>query len=766
MRRDIATCRFASRIFVGFLVVYALSTAIQAAEFVPLGFLPGGAADSRVEGSSADGSVVVGTASKNGRSTTFRWTRDDGMLALSDSTSSVQAVIVSADGSAVSWSEALYQTLVWSEPTGMQTVTGFQAFNIIADGSVVIGKANESVPGGVTGNSPARWTVDGGIEGLPKPPGGRDGPADFITPDGATITGLIRDESEGGSKPFRWTSGEGSLFLGETPGHNTYRIHGMSDDGTAVVGSSWSTDAPASTPGASDLRALWRWSTDNGFEVIDPSIAEYGFRFNNDGFSDPSTLDRRALSADGSKLAGAQHNSNNSIVEAICWTATGGIQVIEGIPGSLRTLISDMSADGNVLLGLSDMGDSNVAWLWTEATGARSLEDIITQQGLADATIGWDLSLVREITDDGNALIGHGTNPDGNTEAFVIYLDPLAIPEPNSLLLCGLAVIGLGVWRRLPAQGVSLAITLCVLTSTTQAAEFVPLGFLVDPFPGGGGTLPGARASFISDDGLVVSGDSPLVVDENSFIRAPYRWTRETGMVALADNKLNGQVEMSRDGSVQVWTGTDYVTNIWSSSSGLTTVDLSANADDFPMSVDGTVLTISGASGFGRWTPATGFEVLGTPWDTIDGRALSSLVSGDGSVIVGTVRRSNSQGGGRPLFKWSQSDGFSMLGEIPGHDFYELKGISFDGSSITGISESDSGESNLWRWTDAGGLEVLHEAGTGFEFERNFSATWMSDDGSVIAGAIFTQDRSHVSSFRWTESSGYELLPHLPEIPD
>src|SRR5262245_23843786 len=72
--------------------------------FRPLGDLPEGRFSSRASGISADGSVIVGTATSAHGTEAFRWTAESGMLGLGDLPGGEfmsEATGVSADGSVV-----------------------------------------------------------------------------------------------------------------------------------------------------------------------------------------------------------------------------------------------------------------------------------------------------------------------------------------------------------------------------------------------------------------------------------------------------------------------------------------------------------------------------------------------------------------------------------------------------------------------------------------------------------------------------------------
>ena len=56
---------------------------------------------------------------------------------------------------------------------------------------------------------------------------------------------------------------------------------------------------------------------------------------------------------------------------------------------------------------------------------------------------GWTLMDANAINDSG-WIVGVGTNPSGETDAFLL----IPIPEPSSVLILGLALFGLAFLRR------------------------------------------------------------------------------------------------------------------------------------------------------------------------------------------------------------------------------------------------------------------------------------------------------------------------------
>jgi probable HAF family extracellular repeat protein len=82
------------------------------------------------------------------------------------------------------------------------------------------------------------------------------------------------------------------------------------------------------------------------------------------------------------------------------------------------------SADGSVIVGLSEGASTAHAFRWTAAGGMRSLQDILTTDyGLGGQLVGWDLSFAIACSADGRVITGVGGDPAGQSEAWIARLD-------------------------------------------------------------------------------------------------------------------------------------------------------------------------------------------------------------------------------------------------------------------------------------------------------------------------------------------------------
>jgi probable HAF family extracellular repeat protein len=360
------------------LSLFAISPA-QAAYFSGLGWLSN-ASSSSASGISADGSVVVGSSKNatNGYDEAFRWTQETGMVGLG-------FLPDNGDSSATS---------------------------VSADGAVIVGRS---------GLEAFRWTQGTGIVGLGFLADNRDSSATRVSADGSVVVG------GSGREAFRWTQENGMVGLGflslNQPSPFSYAT-GLSANGSVVVGVGTGS-IPLNNP---FNRESFRWTQEDGKVLLvthDPDDSGQGSSANN-------------VSEDGSVIIGSFPYSNylGSRSVAFRWTNSTGMVSLGFLPspfntGLITSSLSDataLSADGSIVFGYSDSS----LFRWTESTGMVDLKSILISSGINLS--GWRLGSISGASADGFTIVGNGTNPSGQSEAWVANLSPEPIPEPLTIL--------------------------------------------------------------------------------------------------------------------------------------------------------------------------------------------------------------------------------------------------------------------------------------------------------------------------------------------
>jgi probable HAF family extracellular repeat protein len=276
---------------------------------VGLGDLPGGEFRSFADGVSADGAVVVGFSSSTSGFEAFRWTQAGGMVGLGDlpgGAFSSAARAVSADGSIV---VGYGQTAVgnvafrWTQATGMVGLGGLPggtggsiATTISADGSVVAGYARSAL-----GTEAFRWTQAGGMVGLGDLPGGLyQSYGNAVSADGSTVVGTGWTGASENGRAFRWTQATGMVALGTLPNLVESGAHGVSADGSLVVGYSVWPDRP---------NAATIWTRDGGMRILqDVLVNDLGYDLT--GWTLNFAWD---ISSDGRWVIGYGRSPNGSV---------------------------------------------------------------------------------------------------------------------------------------------------------------------------------------------------------------------------------------------------------------------------------------------------------------------------------------------------------------------------------------------------------------------------------------------------------------------
>jgi len=258
------------------------------------------------------------------------------------------------------------------------------AVDVSADGSVVVGGGC-----GTWGVGAFRWTSAGGMVAL-EPSGEFEVSVHGVSADGTVVVGWHRNANTSDLiKAFRWTSATGIVEIGVLPGGGTQsQAFGASADGSVVVGDTHSASG----------REAFRWTSGGGTvglgDLPGGDVWSMGF----------------AVSADGSVVVGAANV--DSAAEAFRWTSASGMVGLGDLPGGiwpLHSLANAVSADGIVVVGESDSALGGEAMLWTSAGG---------MMGLGDLPGGEFRSGAVDVSADGSVVVGNGESTSGD-EAFV-----------------------------------------------------------------------------------------------------------------------------------------------------------------------------------------------------------------------------------------------------------------------------------------------------------------------------------------------------------
>jgi probable HAF family extracellular repeat protein len=383
------------------LVGFNTNQASWAQGLTILSSLYGESGNSVANGISGDGFTVVGASSSLGNEDqAFRWTRQGGMVGLG---------VVSGGNRS-------------------------EAFAASFDGSVIVGNSSERLSSGIIQNQQGfRWTSSGMVGlGIPSGASGTQGRA--VSAEGSVIAGVIDytwDPPNPLSEAMRWTSSAGASGLGHIESLGFFSgANGISADGSRAVGVNQPLDGPGQA---------FRWASQDGMVGIGTLP----------GF--PHSM-ASGISGDGQVIVGFSSNFDGSERNsAFRWTEDDLMTPLFGDPppdGSSGERFSSWanaaSYHGDVIVGM--MGyrhqnpslESRQAFVWTQATGARSLESILTGAGVD--LDGWLLEVANGVSSDGMVVVGNARKALGNgvvTRGFVV--DLRAVPEPSSILCLTLA---------------------------------------------------------------------------------------------------------------------------------------------------------------------------------------------------------------------------------------------------------------------------------------------------------------------------------------
>lgn len=256
-----------------------------------------------------------------------------------------------------------------------------------------------------------RWTASGGLTFLGDLAGGRvQSTATGISQDGSAIVGRSWS-SYSASDAYRWTEANKMVRLGNLPtGTGQSTAHSISGNGGVIVGY-------FTLPNGGGNRAF-SWKSDVGYLSLG--------QLNPNGSSTATDTSEDGSVVVGYALSNTVSSDGYYRNEAFRWTAEDGMIGLGDLWGYyFSSEAKAVSADGNVIVGwsstLSTCGgtcsrQTQHAFRWTE------------EQGMVD--LGWipgssDYSNAFAVSADGSAIIGKS----GSTSGYFIWSEELGISD-------------------------------------------------------------------------------------------------------------------------------------------------------------------------------------------------------------------------------------------------------------------------------------------------------------------------------------------------
>jgi uncharacterized membrane protein len=336
--------------------------------FRGLGFLPNGTGSS-ASAISADGKIIVGSATLPGGNRAFRYDVDSSVMTdlIPGPNFGGDATAISSDGTIIAGNRD-GEPFVWSSAAGVRVLTLSGATTgvvrgISGDGTIIVGEAEDNR--GSFSAHPYRWTLSG---------------ASYVP---AFLPNIWKDD--------RQEDGLDGLGVGAASA--------ATRTGEIVVGQHitelFAAEAISFSPLSNDASKLG--TRGEAFGISPTGITVVG---------------KRPVGTGGTQF------------EAFRWTAASGIQGLGDIGGGLLSSAGkDVSADGTLVVGFGTGAGGREAVVWQSNGQLRSIRQLLVDAGVN--MTGWTLTEAIAISDFGSMIIGTGVNPTGKTEAWMAVV---AIP--------------------------------------------------------------------------------------------------------------------------------------------------------------------------------------------------------------------------------------------------------------------------------------------------------------------------------------------------
>ena len=215
--------------------------------------------------------------------------------------------------------------------------------------------------------------------------------ASDISADGSMVVGWYGAKNQPWEGIFIWNaSGDPTVVPPpEDCSFNGWDAPVVSGDGRTVIANCRDT--------ISDSASFFKWTETDGYALLGNGISE-------------------DISTDGKIVVGLTDSDGG----AFRYSEVGGMEEI-GAFTPVKT-----NGDGSVILG-----DDRI---WNQENGLQSAKDYLTQKGIDLDSDGWIIASVKDISDDGNVIVGTGTNNSTSQESpWIAILTPTP-PETTAIV--------------------------------------------------------------------------------------------------------------------------------------------------------------------------------------------------------------------------------------------------------------------------------------------------------------------------------------------
>ncbi|MCA9288490.1 MAG: hypothetical protein KDA05_07890, partial [Phycisphaerales bacterium] len=207
-----------------------------------------------------------------------------------------------------------------------------------------------------------------------------------VNDDGSIVVGLgWLSPAAGWGRAVYWTQGTGMVDLGTTVPTRSTRANCVNADGSVIGG--WQDSTTGYRQGAVWINGVQQLMVDNANVAL--------LMVNN--INSAGTV----WCGDGSASGGGPYVR----------TPANGIERLGVLPGTNTHLASDVSDDGNIVIGASD-GPFGTGWIWVRGQGIQSLADYAASRGVT-IPAGTPLNVPIAMSDDGSVITGFSFGPPG-----------------------------------------------------------------------------------------------------------------------------------------------------------------------------------------------------------------------------------------------------------------------------------------------------------------------------------------------------------------